>query len=417
MIPVCQPFLNGNELKYVDDAVRTGWISSSGKYVKAFEEAFADYCGVKYAVGVCNGTVALHLALTCLGIGQGHEVIIPDFTMIASAFSVCYTGAVPVFVDADEKTWNIDVLKIEEKITPRTKAIMPVHIFGNPCNMDAIQNIASKHNLFIIEDAAEAHGAKYQTKRTEGRGQRTEDRRNEKKENSKKESRSADFTSSQGIWRKCGSFGDIAAFSFFANKNITTGEGGMVVTDSERLYKKALYHKNLCFDPDAPRNYIHNDIGFNYRMSNLHAAIGLAQTEKADEYKEMRIRNGDLYRKYLKNIKGIILQEDQAGAENVFWMNGILLEPEKYGRTRDELVHLLKEKGIDTRLFFVGMHHQPSLLNFGCDGTGNYPITDNLAQNGLYLPSASNLKEDEIKYICETVSRKGAKNGNEEKLW
>jgi perosamine synthetase len=366
MIPVCQPFLNGNELKYVDDAVRTGWISSSGKYVKAFEEAFADYCGVKYAVGVCNGTVALHLALTCLGIGKDDEVIIPDFTMIASAFSVCYTGAKPVFVDADEKTWNIDVLKIQEKITPRTKAIMPVHIFGNPCDMDAINKIAKKYHLLIIEDAAEAHGATYKEKKT-------------------------------------GSFSDIAAFSFFANKNLTTGEGGMVVTDNETLYKRALYFKNMCFDPDAPRNYIHNDIGFNYRMSNIHAAIGLAQTEKADEYKEMRIRNGKLYRKYLKDIKGIILQEDQADAENVFWMNGILLDPEKYGRTRDELINLLKEKGIDTRLFFVGMHHQPSLLKFGCDGTGNYPITDNLAQNGLYLPSASNLKEDEIKYICDVI--------------
>jgi perosamine synthetase len=415
MIPVCQPFLNGNELKYVNEAVRTGWISSSGKYVKAFEEAFAEYCGVKYAVAVCNCTVALHLALVCLDIEKGDEVIIPDFTMIASAFSVCYTGAKPVFVDADEKTWNIDVSKIEEKITPKTKAIMPVHIFGNPCDMDAIQQIASKHNLFIIEDAAEAHGAEYQTKRTEDRGQRTEvggqmsdSKRTEKKDSSKQEGRSAKSlssvsTSSQSIWRKCGSFGDIAAFSFFANKNITTGEGGMVVTDSERLYKKALYHKNLCFDPDAPRNYIHNDIGFNYRMSNIHAAIGLAQTEKADEYKEMRIRNGKIYRKYLRDIKGIILQEDQAGAENVFWMNGILLEPEKYGRTRDELVNLLKENGIDTRHFFVGMHRQPSLQKFGCDGTGDYPITDNLAQNGFYLPSASNLKEDEIKHICDEI--------------
>jgi len=367
MIPVCQPFLNGNELKYVNDAVRTGWISSSGKYVKAFEEAFAEYCGVKYAVGVCNGTVALHLALTCLGIGQGDEVIIPDFTMIASAFSVCYTGAKPVFVDADEKTWNIDVSKIEEKITPQTKAIMPVHIFGNSCDMGSITAIAEKHHLFVVEDAAEAHGATY-------RGHKT------------------------------GSFSDIAAFSFFANKNLTTGEGGMVVTNNKDLYHKARYFKNMCFDLNAPRNYIHNDIGFNYRMSNLHAAIGLAQTEKADEYKEMRIRNGKLYRKYLKDIKGIILQQDQPEAENVFWMNGILLDPEKYGRTRDELVDLLKENGIDTRLFFVGMHRQPSLLNFGCDGTGDYPTTDNLAQNGVYLPSASNLKEAEIKHICEVIS-------------
>ena len=408
MIPVCQPYLNGNELKYVNDAVRTGWISSSGKYVKAFEEAFAEYCGVKYAVGVCNGTTALHLALTCLGIGKGDEVIIPDFTMIASAFSVCYTGARPVFVDADEKTWNIDVSKIEKKITPRTRAIMPVHIFGNPCDMDAIYQIASRHNLFIIEDAAEAHGAEYYTKMSDVRCQMSDSKRTEKKDSSKQEGQSAKSlssvsTSSQSIWRKCGSFGDVSAFSFFANKNITTGEGGMVVTNSEGLYKKALYHKNLCFDLDAPRKYIHNDIGFNYRMSNLHAAIGLAQTEKADEYKEMRIQNGKLYRKYLKDIKGIILQEDQPGAENVFWMNGILLDPEKYGRTRDKLIEHLKEKGVDSRLFFVGMHRQPSLLKFGCDGTGNYPVTDNLAQNGLYLPSASSLKEDKIKYICELI--------------
>ncbi len=368
MIPVCEPCLNGNELKYVDDAVCTGWISSSGKYVKAFEEAFAEYCGLKYAVGVCNGTVALHLALACLGIGKGDEVIIPDFTMIASAFSVCYTGAKPFFVDADEKTWNIDVSKIEERITPRTKAIMPVHIFGNPCDMDAIQQIASRYNLLIIEDASEAHGASYRGK-------------------------------------KAGSLSDIATFSFFANKNLTTGEGGMVVTDSERLYKKALYYKNLCFDLDAPRNYIHCDIGFNYRMSNIHAAIGLAQTEKADEYQKMRIRNGKFYRKYLKDIRGIILQEDQANAENVFWMNGILLNPALYGRTRNQLIGHLKEKGIDTRQFFVGMHRQPSLLKFGCDGSGYYPLTDNLAENGLYLPSASSLSEDKIRYVCDMIKQ------------
>jgi len=367
MIPVCEPFLNGNELNYVQEAVRTGWISSSGKYVKAFEEAFAEYCGVKYAVGVCNGTVALHLALVGLGIGKGDEVIIPDFTMIASAISVCYTGAKPVFVDADPATWNIDVHKIEEKITQRTKAIMPVHIFGNPCDMGIIQTIAGKHNLYVLEDAAEAHGATY-------KGQKT------------------------------GSLSNMAAFSFFANKNLTTGEGGMVVTNDKSLYKKALYYKNMCFDPDAPRNYIHKDIGFNYRMSNLHAAIGLAQTEKADEYKQMRIRNGQLYRQYLKDINGVILQQDQPGGQNVFWMNGILIDPNQYGRTREELTGLLKEAGIDTRLFFVGMHRQPGLLKFGCSGSGDYPISDNLAQNGFYLPSASNLKEDEIEYICGVIT-------------
>lgn len=368
MIPVCQPYLAGNELIYVEDAVRTGWISSSGKYVRAFEEAFAKYCDVKYAVTVCNGTVALHLALVCLGIGRDDEVIIPDFTMIASAIAVCYTGATPVFVDADPATWNIDVRKIEEKITPRTKAIMPVHIFGNPCNMQAILALARKHNLLVMEDAAEAHGAIFARK-------------------------------------KVGSFSDMAAFSFFANKNLTTGEGGMVVTDSPDLYKKALYYKNMCFDPDAPRNYIHHDIGFNYRMSNLHAAIGLAQTEKADEYKKRRIDNGWLYRKYLREVGGVSLQQDQPGAENVFWMNGILIDPDTYGRTRDELIHLLKEKGIDTRLFFVGMHRQPGLLKFGCNGSGDYPVSDNLARNGFYLPSASNLNEKDIQFICESIRR------------
>ncbi len=368
MIPVCQPFLGGNELKYVDDAVRTGWISSSGKYVRAFEEAFAEYCGVKHAVAVCNGTVALHLALVCLGIGKSDEVIAPDFTMIASAIAVCYTGAMPVFVDADPATWNIDVRKIEKKITPRTKAIMPVHIFGNPCDMHAILALAKKHDLLIIEDAAEAHGATFEGK-------------------------------------VVGGFSDMAAFSFFANKNLTTGEGGMVVTDNPDLYKKALYYKNMCFDPDTPRNYIHHDIGFNYRMSNLHAAIGLAQTEKADEYNQMRIRNGLLYRQYLQNISGVVLQQDQLGGENVFWMNGILIDPDTYGRTRDELIGLLKEAGIDSRLFFVGMHRQPGLLKFGCNGSGEYPVTDNLARNGFYLPSASNLKEDDIRFVCETIKR------------
>jgi perosamine synthetase len=258
-IPVCEPFLNGNELKYVSDALSTGWISSAGKYVTGFEEKFAEYCDCKYGVAVCNGTVALHLALVALGIGKGDEVIIPSFTMIASAFAVCYTGAVPVFVDADKDTWTIDVSKIESKITSRTKAIMPVHIFGLPCDMGAINDLARKYKLFVIEDAAEAHGALFDGKKT-------------------------------------GSLSEIAAFSFFANKNITTGEGGIVVTNNEELFNKSRYFKNLCFPLEGNRNYTHDHVGFNYRMSNVIAAIGLAQTEKADEYKQMRIRNNRFYR-------------------------------------------------------------------------------------------------------------------------
>ncbi len=365
-IPVCEPFLSGNELKYVTDAVSTGWISSSGDYVNKFENAFAEYCDSKYGIAVCNGTVAIHLALVALGIGKGDEVIIPSFTMIATAFAVCYTGAMPVFVDADKETWNIDVDLIEEKISSKTKAIIPVHIFGNPCNMDKIQQLAKKYNLFIIEDAAEAHGAEFNGK-------------------------------------KVGSFSDIASFSFFANKNITTGEGGMCVTANEEFAEKCRYYKNVCFPVEGPRNYMHDDIGFNYRMSNIHAAIGLAQTEKADEYKEMRIHNGSLYKRYLEECKGVTFQVDQQNAVNVHWMNAVVINPEEYGHNRDELMQYLKDNGVDTRLLFVSMARQKALKKYSCDCNGQYPITDWLSENGFYLPSASNLKEEHIKRICELI--------------
>jgi len=365
-IPVCTPYLNGNEIKYVTDAVSTGWISSSGSYVKKFEEEFSAYCGVKYGIAVTNGTVAIHVALLALGIGKGDEVIIPSFTMIATAFAVCYTGAMPVFVDADPKTWNIDVNRIEEKITSRTKAIIPVHIFGNPCDMDAIKAIAEKHDLYIVEDAAEAHGAEYKG-------------------------------------RKAGSFSDIACFSFFANKNITTGEGGMCLTDSIEYSKLCNYYKNVCFPVDGPRNYIHDDIGYNYRMSNLHAAIGLAQTEKADEYVNLRILNHKVYERELKGCPGVIFQKDEDNSKSVYWMNTIVIDADAYGHNRDELVAHLKENGIDTRLLFVSMSEQPSLRKYGCDCTDSYPVTDWLSANGFYLPSGSNLTEKEIVYICEVI--------------
>ena len=365
-IPVCKPFLNGNELTYVSDAVSTAWISSAGKYVTAFETKFAEYCGCKYGVAVCNGTVALHLALVALGIGKGDEVIIPSFTMIASAFAVCYTGAIPVFIDSDKDTWNIDVHNIEEKITSHTKAIMPVHLFGLMCEMDAIVSMAKTHNLFIIEDAAEAHGAEY-----------------------------------NGI--KAGAFSDIAAFSFFANKNITTGEGGMVVTNNEELYNKSKYFKNLCFPLDGNRNYTHDDIGFNYRMSNVIAAIGLAQVEKADEYKQMRIKNNKLYRSILADVPGIVFQKEGSYLVNVCWMNAIIIDPEGYGHSKDELIAYLKKEGVDTRLLFNGMHNQKSLKEYGSDCSGLFPVCDWLTKNGLYLPSSSSLTSVEIQYICELI--------------
>lgn len=365
-IPVCQPLLAGRELDYVMDAVKTGWISSSGRYVTAFEEKFAGYCGAGHGIAVCNGTAAIHLALLALGIGSGDEVIIPDFTMIASAAAVVYTGAKPVFVDADAATWNMDVTQIEARITVRTKAIMPVSVFGNPCNMDAIHAIAKKHRLYVIEDAAESHGAEYKGKKT-------------------------------------GTLADITAFSFFANKNLTTGEGGMAVTDDAELAGRCRYFKNLCFPVTGPRNYIHEDIGFNYRMSNLHAAIGLAQVEKADEYRAMRIRNAGLYKKFLHDVPGIVFQKDTQGGGHVHWMNAVLLDPVKCGASRDRLMEHLKDNGIETRLLFTGMHHQPCLKKAGCDVSGVYGVTDNLTAHGLYLPSASDLSEEDIRYVCDKI--------------
>lgn len=366
-IPVCEPMLAGNELKYVTEAVSTGWISSSGKYVTEFENQFAEYCGCKYGIAVCNGTIALHLALIGLGIGKGDEVIVPTFTMIASAFAVCYTGAKPVFVDADKDTWNIDVKKIEEKITSKTKAIMPVHIFGKMCDMDAIHALAKKYNLYVLEDAAEAHGASY-----------------------------------HGV--KAGASSDIAAFSFFANKNITTGEGGMVVTNNKEFYDRARYFKNVCFPLDGPRNYQHEDIGYNYRMSNVVAAIGLAQVEKADDYKEMRIRNHQLYKKYLSDVPGIFFQsEPDKDCIDVCWMNTIVIDPAKYGHHKDELITHLKENEIDTRLLFTGMHKQKAMMDYGCDCSGEYPVCEWLTENGFYLPSSSSLTEEQIILISKVI--------------
>jgi perosamine synthetase len=369
-LPVCSPLLAGNELAYVSEAVASGWISSSGKYVEKFENAFAAYCGVKHGVAVCNGTMALHLALAALGVGPGDEVIIPSFTMASSAFAVCYTGARPVFVDADPATWNMDPARLEEKISRRTKVIMPVHIFGNPCAMPDIASIAARHGLAIVEDAAEAHGAELEGVKT-------------------------------GAWSR------LAAFSFFANKNITMGEGGIVVTNDAGLAQACRYYKNICFPLDAPRTYLHHDIGFNYRLSNLHAALGLAQVERADYYRSLRIANGLLYRQYLSAVPGVVLQRDQPGARNVFWMNGLCIRPEEYGRSRDELMAHLRTRQVDTRLFFNGMHRQPALRKYGCDCSGSYPVSDFLADHGFYLPSGSGLSAEDIGRVCSIIAEFG----------
>jgi perosamine synthetase len=361
-IPVCEPLLGGRELEYVTRAVSGGWISSSGSYVAEFEREFAKYLGVPYAVTTTSGTTALHLALVAAGIGPGDEVIIPAFTMIASAFAVCYTGAKPVFVDAEGSTWNLDAGLIPAKISERTRAIMPVHVYGHSCDMDAIQRLADAHGLLVIEDAAEAIGSRYKG-------------------------------------RLCGSIGDMSCFSLFANKLITTGEGGMVVARDERFVERLRYFKNLCFPLDGSRRYVHEDIGFNYRMPNVLAAIGLAQLERADFYLECRRANAARYNAHFAGERGITTPPEVGYTQSSYWMYGILIDPD-FGLSRDEVMLKLRASGIETRSFFVSMHRQPALAKFGCDVSGAYPVTDQLAERGLYLPSSSGLTDAQIARIA-----------------
>jgi len=368
-IPVCEPSLIGNESKYVNDCLKTNWISSAGKYIELFEDGFAKFCETKYGVATSNGTVSIHLALEALGIGPGNEVIVPDFTMIASVNSILYTGAKPVFVDADIETWCIDTKLIEEKVTKKTKAIMPVHIYGHPCDMGPIQKLAKKYSLSIVEDAAEAHGALYKNK-------------------------------------KIGSLSDAASFSMYANKIITCGEGGMVVTNDELLAEKMRLLKNHAF---TKNRFTHEEVGYNYRMTNIQAAIGLGQLENIDKLVQMRMNNANYYNKLLKNIKGIILPPSKEWAKNVYWMYSILLNKD-FGMTRDKLREELLKEGIDTRSFFIPSHRQPVFQKkskkFAMpDIRGSYPVSDNLGNNGFYLPSSSHLPKEDVSYITDTIKK------------
>ena len=359
MIPVYEPVLRGNEVKYVMDCLKSNWISAFGDYNHKFEEAFAAYCGVKNGISVTSGTAALHVAVAALKIGKGDEVIIPDFTMIAPTLAVAYQNAKPVFVDADPKTWTIDVNKIEEKITKRTKAIIPVHIYGHPCDMEPIMELAKKHDLYVIEDAAEAHGALYKGK-------------------------------------KAGSFGNINAFSFYTNKVITTGEGGMVVTDDDKLAERAKWVSYFCFDKE--RRYYHKEIGFKYPMTNIQAAIGVAQMEYIEETIKRKRDIAYSYSTRLKEIPGITLPYESEKVRNVYWMYGILIEDE-FGVSRDNAKQLLFKKGIDTRFFFTGMHKQPPFKS-----KGDFPVSEMLEKKGLYLPCSPKLPEEQINYICDSIA-------------
>ncbi len=359
-IPVSEPSITEREIQYVMDAVRSGWVSSLGEYIDKFEQKFAEFVGTRYAVAVCNGTVALHLALVSLGIKEGDEVIVPDLTFIATANAVVYAGAKPVFADIDPKIWCIDPEDVKKKITKRTKAIIPVHIYGHPADMDEINNIAREYDLYVIEDAAEAHGAEYKGK-------------------------------------KVGSLGDIGIFSFYGNKIITTGEGGMLTMNDEKLCERAKFLRDHAMSKD--KRYWHTEIGFNYRMTNIQAALGLAQLERIDELINKKRQIFEWYKEFLSGIEGIRLNPEKEWAKNVYWMVCLVVEGD-FRISRDELMRRLRDDGVDTRNFFYPISEMP-MYGGRCENKN----AKHVSQRGLNLPSGVNLTKEEVMYISDVVCR------------
>lgn len=357
-IPVYQPSLDGNEKKYVNECLDSSWISSRGEFISKFENQFSNFIGVKHATAVSNGTVALHLALVTLGIGQGDEVIVPSFTYIASVSTISITGAVPVFVDSIEDTWQIDPKDVKRKITPKTKAIMAVHLYGHPCEMDELVKIAKDHNLFLIEDCAEAFGSTYKDKHV-------------------------------------GTFGDLSTFSFYGNKTITTGEGGMVVTNDETLYDRA-YHLKM-HGLAKYREYWHDTIGFNYRMTNICAAIGLAQLEKAHEKITKKRQIANWYNEALKNLP-VKPHGEYGKVFHSYWMYSILVGSPQI---REEIRTYLKNEGIETRPTFFPVHTMPMFSQ----KFQKLPVAEYLGWHGINMPSYPELKKDQIQFIADTISK------------
>lgn len=362
MIPLCIPEIKGNEWKYVKECIDTNWVSSVGSYVNLFEENFARYLKASSAVVTVNGTAAIQLALLTLGIGEGDEVIVPSMTFISPVNAIKYVGATPVFCDICRDTFVMDTNKIEELITPRTKAIMPVHIYGNPVDMDKVMMFAKKYNLYVIEDATEALGSKYKGKMV-------------------------------------GNIGHIGAFSFNGNKLITTGAGGMLVTNDEKHGTRAKYlstQTKVVLDNKA---FYHSEIGYNFRMPNLLAAFGVAQLENIESYLKVKKENAAYYNDLLKDVRGITLSEEKEGTENCYWLYSILIES-AYSISRDELIQKLSEAGIESRPFFMPVHKMPPYVN--CKH-GDMSVTEEVAAKGLNLPSSVSLTKENIDYICSII--------------
>jgi len=355
-IPVNQPLLDGNEKKYLLECIDSGWISSEGPFVEQFEQAFARRVGRKHAIAVANGSLALDAAVVALKLGPGDEVIMPSFTIISCAAAVVRAGAVPVLVDSDPQTWNMDVTQLAAKITPRTRAIMVVHIYGLPVDMDPVLALAQQHRLAVIEDAAEMHGQNYKGK-------------------------------------PCGSFGLISTFSFYPNKHVTTGEGGMLVTDDSQLAERCRSLRNLCFQPQ--QRFLHEELGWNMRMTNLQAALGLAQLERLDEFVARKRRMGKIYQQHLKNLPQIQLPlESTDYADNIYWVFALVAAAE-CGDAKF-LMQQLQQQKIGTRPFFWPMHQQPALRRLGLFDGETYPVAENIARQGFYLPSGMALEEQPI---------------------
>jgi len=360
-IPIAAPMLTGNEKAYVLDCLDSTWISSTGKYIELFEAAFATFCGARHAISCSNGTTALHLALLALGVGPGDEVIVPTLTFVATANAVKYCGARPVFVDSQPDTWTIDPKAIVQKITPLTRGIIPVHLFGHPADMDAVLALARRHNLFVLEDAAQAHGAEYRGKRV-------------------------------------GSLGDAGTFSFFGNKIVTTGEGGMVVTNDDGLAARMRLFKNHGMDPT--RRYWFPVVGYNYRMTNIAAAIGLAQLERVDWHIARHIENASWYRENLRDAPGISWQSEQAWARHVWWMFTVLLD-EDHPLHPGEVIDHLRKRGVEGRPVVHPMHVLPPYRH-SMNGE-SFPVADRIAQRGVSLPSSAGLSREDIRHVSHCI--------------
>lgn len=366
MITVNTPLLDGNERKYLLECLETGWISSEGPFIRRFEDGFAARVGRRHGIAVCNGSAALDLAVAVLDLRPGDEVILPTFTIISCAAAVVRAGAVPVVVDVDPLTWNLTAAGVEAAITPRTKAVLVVHLYGLPADMPEITALAARHGLMIIEDAAEMHGQ-----------------------------------TCHG--RPCGSFGDLSTFSFYPNKHLTTGEGGMVVTDDPGLAERCRSLRNLAFQP--ARRFVHEELGWNFRMTNLQAALGVAQLERLDDHVRRKRELGRHYDELLADLRDVQRPLARtAAAENIYWVYGLVIG-ESHGFDAAEAMRRLAEAGIGSRPFFWPMHEQPVFLRMGLFAGVRCPVAERLARRGFYLPSGLGLAAAERIKVAEAVVR------------